>query len=92
MTRLRDMGIQPFMITATVEGDPGPTFGAARFAQNCRESRTRSFSDQTPGADCNMTREDPGWIVTSIVEKVAIRCNNTGYKGRHWPVRVHADE
>ncbi len=28
ITRLRDMGLEPFLITATVEGDPGPAAGA----------------------------------------------------------------
>ena len=28
ITRLRDMGVEPFLITATVEGDPGPAAGA----------------------------------------------------------------
>ena len=28
ITRLRDMGLEPFLITATLEGDPGPAAGA----------------------------------------------------------------
>ena len=40
ITRLRDMGVEPFLITATVEAHPGPAAGA----QDLRELPDRVTS------------------------------------------------
>ncbi len=77
ITRLRDMGIPPFLITATVE-----TILAQRLV---RRICTHCSEEVTPTdemlSDLELTKED-------LVDKQFYRgrgcefCNNTGYKGR----------
>jgi len=75
--RLRDMGIPPFLITATVEGILAQRL-VRRICQECREP-VMPTRDQL--ADLELTPED-------LVGKHFYRgkgcaaCNNTGYKGR----------
>jgi len=77
VTRLRDMGIPPFLITATVEAILAQRL-VRRICAGCREVATPS-SEQL--ADLNMTSAD-------LVGKTYYRgrgcdsCNSTGYKGR----------
>ncbi|SMP76808.1 type IV pilus assembly protein PilB [Neorhodopirellula lusitana] len=77
VTRLTDMGIQPFMICATVEAILAQRL-VRRICTGCRE-KTRVSSDIL--MELGLKRED--------VEKVDFfkgtgceKCNNTGYKGR----------
>jgi type IV pilus assembly protein PilB len=77
ITRLRDMGIQPFLITATVEG-----ILAQRLVRKiCTECR----SEFEPSDDLLMELQLP--IQTARKYKFYYgrgcqRCNNSGYKGR----------
>jgi type IV pilus assembly protein PilB len=77
ITRLRDMGVPPFLITATVEAILAQRL-VRRVCNNCKEETVPS-SDLL--VDLRMTPDD-------IVGKKFYRgagcevCNNTGYKGR----------
>lgn len=77
VTRLKDMGIPTFMITATVEAILAQRL-ARRICSQCREE-TEVTDDQL--YEMRMTRED-------VAGKRFFRgrgcdhCNNTGYKGR----------
>jgi type IV pilus assembly protein PilB len=77
ITRLRDMGIPPFLITATVEAILAQRL-VRRICTQCREETTPSAESMQ---DLGLTPED-------IKGKKFYRgkgcdaCNNTGYKGR----------
>jgi type IV pilus assembly protein PilB len=77
VTRLRDMGIAPFLITATVEAILAQRL-VRRICTQCREVTVPSTEML---ADLEMTPSD-------VVGKTFYRgkgcdaCNNTGYKGR----------
>lgn len=77
ITRLRDMGVPPFLITATVEAILAQRL-VRRVCSNCRDE-ARPSGEML--AELNMTAED-------FVGKQVFRgrgceaCNNTGYKGR----------
>lgn len=77
ITRLRDMGVPPFLITATVEAILAQRL-VRRVCANCRDE-ARPSGEML--AELNMTAED-------FVGKQVYRgrgceaCNNTGYKGR----------
>ena len=77
VTRLRDMGIQSFLITATVEGILAQRL-VRRICTQCRETTVPSSETL---ADLDLTPSD-------IAGKNYYRgrgcdaCNNTGYKGR----------
>ncbi len=77
ITRLRDMGIAPFLITATVEAILAQRL-VRRICTQCREQITPSAEAMQ---DLGLTQED-------IEGKKFYRgrgcdaCNNTGYKGR----------
>src|SRR6185295_6456683 len=77
VTRLRDMGIPPFLITATVEG-----ILAQRLVRRiCTQCREVTVPNSEMLADLELTSAD-------LVGKHIYRgkgcdaCNNTGYKGR----------
>ncbi len=77
VTRLRDMGIQSFLITATVEGILAQRL-VRRICTQCRETTVPSSETL---ADLDLTPSD-------VAGKNFFRgrgcdaCNNTGYKGR----------
>jgi len=77
VTRLRDMGIPPFLITATLEGVLAQRL-VRRICQGCREETMPSM-DQL--ADLELSPDD-------VIGKKFYRgrgcaaCNNTGFKGR----------
>lgn len=77
ITRLRDMGVPPFLITATVEAILAQRL-VRRICSNCRQTTV-------PGvellADLNLTPED---VAGKSFYKGAgcDSCNNTGYRGR----------
>ena len=77
VTRLRDMGIQPFMITATVEAILAQRL-VRRICQDCVEPAAPS-DDLL--AQMQMTREQLG-DRQLFRGKGCDTCNNTGYKGR----------
>ncbi len=77
IARLRDMGVQPFLITATVESILAQRL-VRKICPNCREATVPSTEAL---ADLEMTPED-------VIDKTFYRgrgctaCNNTGFKGR----------
>ncbi|TWT93672.1 GspE/PulE family protein [Neorhodopirellula pilleata] len=77
VTRLTDMGIQPFMICATVEAILAQRL-VRRICTKCRE-KTRVSTDLL--MELGLTREQ---VETTDYFKGAgcENCNNTGYKGR----------
>ena len=77
VTRLRDMGIQPFMITATVEAILAQRL-VRRICAGCREEAEPS--DELL-AQMHMRREELG-DKKFYKGKGCDACNNTGYKGR----------
>ena len=78
ITRLRDMGLEPFLITATLEGDPGPAAGAARSARIAGRSSSRSAEMLM---ELNLRPEDVKGK-KFYYGRGCDRCNNTGHKGR----------
>jgi type IV pilus assembly protein PilB len=77
VTRLRDMGIPPFLITATVESILAQRL-VRRICQNCKEV-TVPTSEAL--ADLDMTTQDISGK-TFYRGRGCDKCNNTGYKGR----------
>ncbi|MCA9171188.1 MAG: Flp pilus assembly complex ATPase component TadA, partial [Planctomycetales bacterium] len=77
VTRLRDMGIPPFLITATVEAILAQRL-VRRVCANCREP-VKTSDDIL--SQLSMTRKDLG-DRTFYRGKGCDKCNNTGYKGR----------
>ena len=77
ITRLRDMGIQPFMITATVEAILAQRL-VRRVCQSCKEPA--EVSDDLL-LQMQLTREELG-DRQFYRGKGCDTCNNTGYKGR----------
>ena len=77
VTRLRDMGIQPFMITATVEAILAQRL-VRRVCQACREPIEAT---DTMLMQVGMKREDLNGK-QFFRGKGCDACNNTGYKGR----------
>ena len=77
ITRLRDMGISPFLITATLEGILAQRL-VRKICQDCREETIPSMEQL---ADLELTPDD-------VIGKKFYRgrgcatCNNTGFKGR----------
>jgi type IV pilus assembly protein PilB len=77
VTRLRDMGLPPFLITATLEG----VLGQRLVRKICRECREETVPSTEMLADLDLTPE-------AVIGKRFYRgrgcvvCNNTGYKGR----------
>ncbi len=77
VTRLTDMGIQPFMICATVEAILAQRL-VRRICTKCRE-KTRVNTDLL--MELGMTREDVD-EAEYFKGTGCENCNNTGYKGR----------
>lgn len=77
ITRMRDMGIPPFLITATVEAILAQRL-VRRVCADCREPVETSDDILS---QLSMTREDLGER-TFYRGKGCDKCNNTGYKGR----------
>ena len=77
ITRLRDMGVPPFLITATVEAILAQRL-VRRICVNCRE-------EIIPGADVLADLELTSDLIADkkfYRGKGCDRCNRTGYKGR----------
>jgi type IV pilus assembly protein PilB len=77
VTRLRDMGIPPFLITATVEGILAQRL-VRRICTQCRESAVPSAEAMQ---DLDLAQADLAGK-TFYRGKGCDACNNTGYKGR----------
>ncbi|MEX0978554.1 MAG: ATPase, T2SS/T4P/T4SS family [Pirellulales bacterium] len=77
VTRLRDMGIPPFLITATIEGILAQRL-VRRICTQCREPAAPSAEAMQ---DLDLTQADLAGK-TYYRGKGCDACNNTGYKGR----------
>jgi len=77
VTRLKDMGIQPFMICATVEAILAQRL-VRRVCQKCREEAKVSTEMLR---DLGMSRDDVDQL-TFFKGVGCEQCNNTGYRGR----------
>jgi len=77
ITRLRDMGIQPFLITATVEAILAQRL-VRRICTQCREASAPTAEILQ---DLDLTPADLAGK-TYYRGKGCDACNNTGYKGR----------
>jgi type IV pilus assembly protein PilB len=77
ITRLRDMGLEPFLITATVEG-----ILAQRLVRRiCEDCRTEFEPSDELLMEMQMKRQDTGGK-KFFYGRGCDRCNNTGHKGR----------
>lgn len=77
VTRLRDMGLPTFLITATVEGVLAQRL-VRRICTNCR---TEFQPSQEVAMELGMTTSEAA-TKKFFYGKGCERCNNTGYKGR----------
>ncbi len=76
--RLIDMGIEPFLISATIIGILAQRLGR-KICTNCKETY------EVPGSDLRrfgFKPEDPGELVTLARGRGCEMCRHTGYKGR----------
>ncbi|MHC4178844.1 MAG: GspE/PulE family protein, partial [Planctomycetota bacterium] len=77
VTRLRDMGLPPFLITATLEA----VLAQRLIRKICKDCREQTMPDTDTLAQLDLTPDD-------VVDKKFFRgrgcatCNNTGFKGR----------
>ncbi len=78
ITRLKDMGVQPFLITATVEAILAQRL-VRRVCTQCREEHRPSDGNARPIWSC---RRPTSWAKRFFRGPGCESCNNTGYKGR----------
>jgi type IV pilus assembly protein PilB len=77
ITRLRDMGLEPYLITATLEG-----ILAQRLVRRiCEDCRTEFEPSDELLMEMQMKRQDAGGK-KFFYGRGCDRCNNTGHKGR----------
>jgi type IV pilus assembly protein PilB len=77
ITRLRDMGVEPYLITATVEG----VLAQRLVRKICEDCRTEFEPSADMLMELNLKPEDVKGQKFYYGRGCA-RCNNTGYKGR----------
>jgi type IV pilus assembly protein PilB len=77
VTRLRDMGIPTFLITATVEA----VLAQRLVRKICTNCRTEFTPSETQAMELGMTAEEAS-RKKFYYGRGCDRCNNTGYKGR----------
>jgi type IV pilus assembly protein PilB len=77
ITRLIDMGVEPFLISSTLEA----VLGQRLLRSICRQCRTTYKPSETLLADMGISRQDIG-DKQFFYGKGCDACNNTGYKGR----------
>ncbi len=77
VTRLRDMGVPPFLITATVEG----VLAQRLVRKICQSCRTQFTPSEELCMELGMSPEEAA-TKTFYYGRGCDRCNNTGYKGR----------
>jgi type IV pilus assembly protein PilB len=77
VTRLIDMGVEPFLISSTLEA----VLGQRLLRSICPECRTPYEPDAVLLAELGLTRRDVG-KKHFFYGKGCDACNNTGYKGR----------
>jgi type IV pilus assembly protein PilB len=77
ITRLIDMGVEPFLISSTLEA----VLGQRLLRSICRQCRTTYKPSETLLADLGISGQDIG-DKQFFYGKGCDACNNTGYKGR----------
>ena len=77
VTRLIDMGVEPFLISSTLEA----VLGQRLLRSICQQCRTAYQPDESLLAELGLTRRDIG-KKQFFYGKGCDACNNTGYKGR----------
>jgi len=77
ITRLIDMGVEPFLISSTLEA----VLGQRLLRSICRQCRTTYDPGETLLAELGISRQDIG-NKQFFYGKGCDACNNTGYKGR----------
>jgi len=77
VTRLIDMGVEPFLISSTLEA----VLGQRLLRSICPQCRTAYEPDESLLAELGLTRRDVG-KKHFYYGKGCDACNNTGYKGR----------
>ena len=77
ITRLIDMGVEPFLISSTLEA----VLGQRLLRSICRQCRTAYQPNETLLAESGIARRDIG-EKQFYYGKGCDACNNTGYKGR----------
>jgi type IV pilus assembly protein PilB len=77
ITRLIDMGVEPFLISSTLEA----VLGQRLLRSICRQCRTTYTPSETLLAELGISRQDIG-NKQFFYGKGCDACNNTGYKGR----------
>jgi type IV pilus assembly protein PilB len=77
ITRLRDMGLEPFLITATVEG----VLAQRLVRKICEDCRTQFEPSREMLMELNLRPEDVK-DKPFYYGKGCDRCNNTGHRGR----------
>jgi type IV pilus assembly protein PilB len=78
ITRMRDMGLETFLLTATVEG-----ILAQRLVRKiCEDCRTEFDPSDEMLLELNLKRSDVPAGKKFFYGRGCDRCNNTGYKGR----------
>ena len=77
ITRLIDMGVEPFLISSTLEA----VLGQRLLRSICRQCRTTYKPSETLLAEVGISRQDIG-NKQFFYGKGCDACNNTGYKGR----------
>jgi type IV pilus assembly protein PilB len=77
ITRLIDMGVEPFLISSTLEA----VLGQRLLRSICRQCRTTYKPSDTLLAELGISRQDIG-NKQFFYGKGCEACNNTGYKGR----------
>jgi type IV pilus assembly protein PilB len=77
ITRLIDMGVEPFLISSTLEA----VLGQRLLRSICRQCRTTYKPNETLLAELGISQQDIG-SKQFFYGKGCDACNNTGYKGR----------
>ncbi len=77
ITRLIDMGVEPFLISSTLEA----VLGQRLLRSICRQCRTTYKPSETLLAELGISRQDIG-EKQFFYGKGCDACNNTGYRGR----------
>jgi type IV pilus assembly protein PilB len=77
ITRLIDMGVEPFLISSTLEA----VLGQRLLRSICRQCRTTYKPSETLLAELGISQQDIG-NKQFFYGKGCDACNNTGYKGR----------
>ena len=77
ITRLIDMGVEPFLISSTLEA----VLGQRLLRSICRQCRTTYQPSETLLGELRLSRQDIG-DKQFFYGKGCDACNNTGYKGR----------